>query len=359
METNNGITFTLDEINEEFSESTDTSLDLKIDDLNIEVADKDEEVKLPEEVKKPEEVVEEDLEIPKTKTPQNLVNLAQELLGVETIVVEGENGEDIELSLEDANLTLEDISELAKTKKNQELDDFKLNSVSVKNLNDNQKAIIDIVAKGGDIGDLLQLQQTYVDPISKLDLESERDQVEAIYLHGKASRKTDEEIEFMIEGIKSKGMLKEKAEAAINDLNEAVNAQTLLKQKEAQERIADTEKKLKEFKKDLKNNLKEEFKEFNEATTNRLTEFASKRKEDGKYDIDIAYMKMRSDAKLATKLALFLYDMEEYNKVITKDAPLREAKKTEQKLRLGRFSTGSSAGKTKFEENRNDLMIDI
>lgn len=353
----NGITFTLDEITSEFSEKNETSLDLKVDDLVtgeettivppvIETKKEEEDTEIPEAV------------LPQAKTSENIVKLAKELLGVETILKTGEDGEDVEVSLEDANLTMEDLVELVNDKKTQELDDIKLNSVSVKNLDDNQKAIIDIIAKGGDIQALLELQKTYVDPISKLNLDVEKDQIEVIYLHGKASGKTDEDIELIIEGLKTRGTLKEKAEVAMNDLNEAVKAETVKKQKEAQERIEATEKALKEFKKEFKTNVKAEFKDLNETAVSRLTDFASKRKEDGKYDMDLAYMKMRSDAKLATKLALFLYDIEEYNKIVTKDAPVKEAIKTEQKLRLGRLSTGTRAPNTKFEENRG-ISIDF
>lgn len=357
----NGITFTLDEISNEFSEKNETTLDLNVEtftDLidDAVIAPNVEEVK----VEETEEEVEDTIDvIPPSKTSESIVKLAKELLGVDTILKEGENGEDLEVNLEDANLSMEDLVTLVNAKKTQELDDIKLNSVSVKNLDDNQKAIIDIIAKGGDIQALLELQKTYVDPISKLDLDVEKDQVEVIYLHGKASGKSDEDIELIIEGLKTRGILKEKAEVAMGQLNEAVKNETVKKQKEAQERIEASEKALKEFKKDLKTNIKTDFKDLNETAISRLTDFAAKKKEDGKYDMDVAYMKMRSDAKLATKLALFLYDMEEYDKIITKDAPIKEAVKTEQKLRLGRLSTGSKAPSTKFEENRKGAVIDF
>ena len=358
----NGITFTIDEIENEFSEKNETSLDLKIESLT-ELNENNEEVIIntpPKvEIKTEEEIIEIlDLELPKGKTPENIIKLAKELLGVESIEKEDEEGAYKEFSLEEANLSMEDLIQLVKDKKQQELDDFKLNSVSVKNLDDNQKAIIDIIAKGGDIQALLELQKTYVDPISKLDLDVEKDQIDVIYLHGKAGGKSDEDIELIIEGLKSRGTLKEKAELAMNDLNEAVKNETVKKQKEAQDRIEATDKALKDFKKDFKTNAKTEFKDLNDASVTKLTDFVAKKKEDGKYEMDSAYMKMRSDAKLATKLALFLYDMEEYNKLITKDAPIKEAIKTEHKLRLGRLSTGSGNDKTKFEENRS-LKIDF
>jgi hypothetical protein len=358
----NGITFTIDEIENEFSEKNETSLDLKIESLT-ELNENNEEVIINTptkvEIKTEEEIIEIlDLELPKGKTPENIIKLAKELLGVESIEKEDEEGAYKEFSLEEANLSMEDLIQLVKDKKQQELDDFKLNSVSVKNLDDNQKAIIDIIAKGGDIQALLELQKTYVDPISKLDLDVEKDQIDVIYLHGKAGGKSDEDIELIIEGLKSRGTLKEKAELAMNDLNEAVKNETVKKQKEAQDRIEATDKALKDFKKDFKTNAKTEFKDLNDASVTKLTDFVAKKKEDGKYEMDSAYMKMRSDAKLATKLALFLYDMEEYNKLITKDAPIKEAIKTEHKLRLGRLSTGSGNDKTKFEENRS-LKIDF
>lgn len=354
----NGITFTLDEIQNEFSEKNETALELKVDsftDLTEEVNTPPVEVVIEEEASTEEnEVI-----IPQGKTSENIVKLAKELLGVETIFKPNADGEDVEVSLEDANLSMNDLVELVNTKKTQELDDIKLNSVSVKNLDDNQKAIIDIIAKGGDIQALLELQQTYVDPISKLNLDVEKDQIEVIYLHGKASGKSDEDIELIIEGLKARGSLKEKAEVAMNDLNEAVKNETVKKQREAQERIEATEKALKEFKKDFKTSVKTNFKELNETAVSKLTDFASKKKEDGKYDMDLVYMKMRSDANLAPKLALFLYDIEEYNKIITKEAPIKEAIKTEQKLRLGRLSTGNKSPQTKFEENREKLRIDF
>lgn len=358
----NGITFTLDEIANEFSEKNETSLDLKIENLT-ELNENNEEVIKPTPPKlddnKEDEIKIPEVEIPKGKTPENIIKLAKELLGVETIEKEDEEGGYKEYSLEEANLTMEDVIQLANEKKKQEIDDFKLNSVSVKNLDENQKAIIDIIAKGGDIQALLELQRTYVDPISKLDLDLEKDQIDVIYLHGKAGGKSDEDIELIIEGLKSKGILKEKAEVAMNDLNEAVKNETAKKQKEAQDRIEATDKALKDFKKDFKTNAKTEFKELNDVAVTKLTDFVAKKKEDGKYEMDSAYMKMRSDAKMATKLALFLYDMEEYNKLVAKDTSIKEAIKTEQKLRLSRFSTGSGAQKTKFEENKEGLTIDF
>ena len=127
----NGITFTLDEIQNEFSEKNETALELKVDsftDLTEEVNTPPVEVVIEEEASTEEnEVI-----IPQGKTSENIVKLAKELLGVETIFKPNADGEDVEVSLEDANLSMNDLVELVNTKKTQELDDIKLNSVSVK-----------------------------------------------------------------------------------------------------------------------------------------------------------------------------------------------------------------------------------
>lgn len=267
---------------------------------------------------------------------------------IETFIKEDENGEEVEVQLDDIELDLDTYHQIVEAKHQSDIEDSTKGKVDISKNSDFAKRILEIDKKGGRYTDLLKIQDDIINPLDNIDLETEQGQIEVIALRLRG--RDQDEVSRLIRSYKSDGILKEQAQEAKKEIEEWFNNEVKAREEEASKREEETKKVLKQFRKDLRSNL-DSF-ELKDSVKDKLVELATTQGEDGRFGIDILYSKKRRDPELAARLALYLFDEEEYKGQITKMEVNKE--KQERASRIKIKPTISQGGDKKGKKSKKD-----
>lgn len=277
---------------------------------------------------------------------------------ITTIIRQGEDGEDVEVPIEELELTPDVLAEIISAKHQMDLEEIKSNSISTKGVSELGKALIEIEKSGGNITELLRVKKAISDPIENLDLDTVSGQKEALKIRLQASNTKEEDIDLLISAYESKGILEEKANSAANELKEYFKDLV----KEQQEAIAKAnetrDQLLKDYTKELKTSLNSTF-ELKPPIQDKIIKYSTKKNDDGSYEIDAIYNQWRNDPKKTALLSLFLLDNEEYNNQVS--SKKRQADKLDSagKLSVIRLKK-PTVNKDKQNTDRNSpSLIDL
>lgn len=277
--------------------------------------------------------------------------------GITHVLQENEQGEEVEVALEDLEISQDLYEEIVKSRIAEIKEEAKQNTVSIEGISDFTKELIELDRLGGDVTTLLQSKETYTDVLDKLDLTKKEDQRKAVYLRYRAAgTHTDEEINMLIKGYEDKGSLSETAEKAEKEIRGAVNQQVEQAKKAALKAKEDNENLLKEYKKELKDNLGTF--ELEDGIKTKIVNLATKRDEKGRFEIDNLYFKLKNDPKEAARMALFLLDREEYNKQISKEVKRETQLNTAKTISLLKKKT-SSTDDARAGKKKESAIIDL
>lgn len=307
-----------------------------------------------------EEEGEEDEDPPSNPQNQNsefyrdaLRNLFGDSL--DTILVE-EDGQEKEVKLEDLDIDADYFKEIVDNKikmdKASELED----KIDVKGVSDFVKSLVEIDKNGGEamskhIKDLLQVKEAYSDPLEKLDLDQVNHQKEAVYLRYKAKGYEDKEIDILISGLEKTGELRDKAQAAKEELEQSIKDLTEKRKEQALEVKKKVEEEEKAYRKSMKEGL-DSF-ELKETIKDKVVKIATKKTDKGFYQIDDLYYEAIKDPKKAAKIALLLLDEEEYNKQVSSKEIRNDKLSTAKRLKI----TGTKSGVPQPRRERKDNDI--
>lgn len=275
-----------------------------------------------------------------------------------TVVIEDENGNDVEVSLDEIEIDEELFNELS----SQAIESIKKSvseeTVSVKGLSDTAKRLIEIDRNGGDISDLINLQKKFVHPLEGLDIEnSEEDQVKVILMRQRANGVPDEDIKVLIKGWMDSGVLKDKASIAESELRKHFDSQIELREKQTMERKKAQEEQNKLFRKSFRDNMGSF--QLNENMKKSVSNFALKENpENGLREMDLRYAEFRNDPDKAVKLAMFLYDTDEYNKQVSSEHVKKSKLETSSKIKIVRSSSSNSSKGSKASNSGNIGSLD-
>lgn len=246
--------------------------------------------------------------------------------------IEAFETEEGEISFEDMDIEADDFVEILKQKFDSIKESATQNKVSTERMSDFTKKLVEIEANGGNVQQALQSYQQYKNPLEGLDLTTESDQQAAIYLKYQAKGLAENEIVDLISTYADKGILEEKAveakqelEAAFDKHLEAIN-QEALNRKEAEQTA------LKEYRTSLAENLKNF--ELTDSYRKKLLDVASKKGDDGRFELDSLYGEVRRNPEKAAELVLFLTNKEEYLKQMTEQVKKELNLSTMKKFRL-------------------------
>lgn len=303
-----------------------------------------------EEDPKPKAEGEEDEEVELSEYTTTLKNLFGE--GISHIVQEDEKGEPVEVALEDVEMTQELYEEILKAKMSELQEEAKKGTVSTEGISEFTRELIEIDRAGGDVDTLLEVKRTYTDVLEGLDLTKKEDQKQAVFLRYKAGDQySDEEIDILIEGYETKGILGDKAESAERELTTAVQQQVEQAKQTALDKKADLAKLTKEYEKEIEESL-DQF-ELEDKLKRKIAKLSVKKDDKDRFEIDNMYFLMKQDPKKAAQLALFILDTEEYNKQIGKDVKKETQLNTAGKLSLIKKKT-SSVGEAKTRTKKKE-----
>ena len=270
--------------------------------------------------------------------------------------IEAFETEDGEVAFEDMNIDEDTFIQIWKQKDAETKSKLTENKVSINDMSDLTKKLIDIDKNGGDVRQALESYDTYKNPLEQLDLTDKSDQQTAIYLKLQAKGLDDKSIVDVIKAYDSSGKLEEKALEAKQDLEVAFESQMEAIKQEGIERDKIQKDALKKYKNDLSNNISKF--SLKESYKKKVIDIATKPDENGKFKLDDIYSQIRQDPSKAADLVLFLTDKEEYIKQTIENEKRDINLSTMKKFKL--ISKGKSNVKIDVEEtNKNKRFIDI
>lgn len=273
------------------------------------------------------------------------------------VFVQEVDGEEKEFTLEDINVDKETFADILKSKIDEIKESANRNKISVEGTSDYLQKLIEVEKNGGDISGLLQMKQQLSDPLDGLDLDNPEDQREIIFLRGSASGQDQADLIRLIKAYEEDGILEEKAQQAYTTLRTAIDAK--LNQAVMQ---ADLDKRAKEeefkvFKKSVKENLNQF--QLNDKVKSKLVDLATKVDENGQLELDIRYKEFSRDPEKAARIALMLFDEEEFIKQVTSKEVTAKQLDNARKLKIiPRSSSIQEPVKTRASErtiNISDL----
>jgi hypothetical protein len=277
---------------------------------------------------------------------------------IKTIVEIDAEGNEVEVSIEDAVIDKEYFSQLVEAKQSEIKEEAAKDKVSVKGVSDFTRRMIEIDRKGGNINDLLKAKEVYSDPLDQIDLDTESGQETAVYLRMMAAGQDQDSTRRLIASYKAEGILEEKARVADSELRAGLEHQMKLAEKEAEIEAENIKNLMKSYKKDIRENLTRF--ELNDNIKNKIVKLATAKDDNGRFEIDNHYRAFREDPQLAADLALFLLDKEEYDKQVTNQAVQNTKLSTAKTLKVVKTDAGAGVPlKENTNSNRGDGRISI
>lgn len=271
------------------------------------------------------------------------------------IIQEDAEGNEVEVAIEDIEMTQEVYEDIVKAKLDEIRNEAKKDTVSTKGVSDFTKQMIEIDRTGGDVSKLMQAKESYTDVLDKLDLAEAADQKKAIVLRYKASGDTsDSDIEILIKGFEAQGVLAEKSETAEKEIREAVQKQVDLTLAQAKEKKSEEGKLLKEYEKEIVTNL--DVFDLDPKLKTKIAKLTVKKDSTGRYEIDNLYYQLKNDPKKAAKLALFLLDEKEYDKQVSRTTKKAMQLKGAKKLTLVKRNSGTGDMKAGTKATKSDVI---
>lgn len=269
------------------------------------------------------------------------------------LIFEDDNGNEIPLS--EANLSLEELGDVVNNLIKDKITESNKDKVSVKGISDFTKKLIQIENNGGNVKQALESYEKFKAPMDELDISTVDGQYEAIYLTLEAKGLGEKDIKSLIESYDEKGELEERAKKAKEDLDEAFEKQMQSINDEA----AANKQKWQEFIKQYSTGIKEELDtnfELTDTVKKKIVNLAAKENKEGKYDLDKIYNDVRKDPKKAAKLALFLFDTEEYDKQVSNQKVDASHRNTFSKMKLSRSNSATpSSGRMQKTRSKREV----
>ena len=275
--------------------------------------------------------------------------------GITTVTEEDEDGNEVEVSIDDIDVDNETFQKLVEQELAFRKEEASKGKISADGLSDHTKKLIEIEHNGGDTLKLLQIKEAYSDPLSQLDLTTKQGQIDAIYLRQKSKGATDKEVSILLKGLEAEGILEEEAFNAEAELKAIIDKTFEDERIKSEKLAAEREEQAKKFKKDFREKLSEKF-TLNDTLKNKLVTALTKKGEDGKYQLDQAYLRAMSNPDVATELVLFLTDREEFIKQVSTKEVQKAKMETARKLKIVR---GSNGGSGTSDPTKQDKLIPL
>jgi hypothetical protein len=269
--------------------------------------------------------------------------------------IETEEGE---FSIDDIEITDELFQSIVEEQ--EKLKEERLATKNLDGVSDFTKRLIEIEKKGGSVSDAIRAFETVGEPLSKIDTSTIEGKRAVIYMQLKAQGQQDEsDIKRLISSYEKDGVLEDKAEKAEVMLNNAYNDYLQSIEDAAEQERKEKQERLKNYKKDFAENLSKTF-EITSSIKSKLVDIASKQDENGMYEMDKIYNDYRRNPEKAAKLALFLYNEDEYIKQVTNSTKVGENLKVFRNLSLtNKGVTNSMNFNTKSAKDDDIIPLDI
>lgn len=302
----------------------------------------------------------------RTENVEVFVNKAKELLGEGFEDISITSG-GVEIPANEYVKDVDTLMEVVTLQHEYEMERLKSSSVSTENLDQLQKDIVNIVAKGGNPLELIKLHTEVVTPVTQIDISTEEGQADMVASYMREIGNTaEDDIEILIEGFKNKGILEDKAIDAQSKLQEKHKSKIEKANEDELNRIEKLKKDQKEYKSGLKDVFKTNFSLNDKATkefVSYATEVKQKEGESGyTTDMDTEYLRRRRNPEESAKLALFFKDESKYNELVSKKEVNKTQAEISKKVFMSSKDKKGGSNQTKLEakiQEDGEILIAI
>lgn len=245
--------------------------------------------------------------------------LVKKYFGASTIDVENDEGEFEERSIDEMDFTLDEVIEMIKDNHKDKVKDIKSKSIEIDGLDEIRKGMIKAIQAGKNPKEVLFFQESYVDPMSNIDLSTEDGQIAMVRIgYQEAIDKgtvTEDDFERIVRGLKEDDALESKSLEISDKIKDALKAKAKEMEQSAIEQKEKTKQFYKEYRKDFKVAAETNL-ELSPTVSKELVDFILEpdQNEKGMTRIEAKLLGMLRNPEEAAEVSLFIYDRELYNK---------------------------------------------
>jgi tetratricopeptide (TPR) repeat protein len=228
---------------------------------------------------------------------------------------------------------------------------------SLSGVSDITKKIIEIDKAGGDVTKVLELYDKVMSPLEKMDIATEDGQIQAIYMLNKAKGMSEDDIANLIDAYKQKGILEEKAIESKDAISKAFEQLMEDEKKRAEQQKQEFEKTIKQYRKSLREKLKE--RGLGSRVIDTIVSMATDFDESGRTKIDEMFDTKKMNPEEAAELYHFLVDKEGYLKNKLSETVNKEKLNVMKKLRLSKKSNSKKNVDGFKKKDKHVIEFDI
>lgn len=223
-----------------------------------------------------------------------------------------EDGDDSFKLSEAEDITEEEYFEFLAEQEKIKQEDFKEKFVSVDNLDENKKLILDIVINGGDLKEIFRNPEALEEPFSEKqgwDLDNEQHQYSIVYQQYLRQGLDEKKAKLLADEDAKELVLDVKSDEIVNAYKNAYKGNLEKINKELVESAQEEEKKLKEYRNSLTKKYKDEI--LSDTMSKKFIDLATKKGNNG-FAIDDIYEQIMEDPEQAADLVFFMVEKQKF-----------------------------------------------
>lgn len=235
---------------------------------------------------------------------------------------------------------------------------LKKNYVSIENLNETQKALIDIV-RSGDLEkarELFENPQQLQEPFQGFDNDNDSHNEQVLRWFYQQQGNSPKEIDALIKVAKEDLSVDAKAEKIVTWQREQYKQRILDEKKAVEDAKQAEQERIKTYKKDLSKVFKEDGLE--DAAVRKFTDVATRYTKDGDLEIDSVYNKLMEDPNEAKHIIHFLLDRNNYLEKVSAETKKEVHKNVLRKVNIIRDNSKTTTKKETEEDKSTNNFFD-
>lgn len=318
----------------------------KVDDLDLEKEDK---VKIPEKKETPKK--EEEQKISFNNSDAVYFDLIKDRIESgewEDVLIETEDGTEKLLSELD-NVDKETFKNLERAIKEQKAEEFNSKYVEVEGLDEVKKRLINIV-KSGDLElakAIFENPDSLKEPFQGYDEDNDAHNTDVLaWYYQKVMGHSPSETRALVEASKKDLTLDVKAQKIVEYQRQQFYKSLENKEQELIESQKEEQERIKEYRKGLAQEFKQEG--LSESLTKKFVDVATRKDQNGSFEIDNIYEEWMNDPKKARELIQFMLDKDTYIKKVTSETKKNVQLENLKKIKIVQDTTKVS--RTKQED---------
>lgn len=232
----------------------------------------------------------------------------------EDVELEIEDGKKVKLS-EIENLDEETFFHIQKEQKSFLDEEIEKNYIPVEGLDETGLKVVEILRNGGDFFELFQKPEDTKKPFEGVDLDNEKNQESILFQQYLRQGLSEGDAVDLVKKAKKELTIDTKVQQIVEHYQTSFDKMLTKKAEEQAAKKLEDDKKVKEFKKSVLDNLKNEYK-LKDTLARKLTNLGVERTAEGEFKIDEIYSQKMEDPKEAADLLYFLSDKAGYLKMM-------------------------------------------